>query len=76
MIRTQVSLPKSLYQSTVAKQEKRPAAQVIRDLLTSGLAQKQKASTIEQALLKLTNIHAHAQEDTSQKIDEYLYSNE
>ncbi len=76
MIRTQVYLPKSLYQTitTVAKQEKKPAAQVIRDLLTSGLAQKQRPSTIGQALLKLTNIHVHAPEDTSQKIDEYLYN--
>ena len=75
MMRTQVYLPKSLYHTitTVAKQEKKPAAQVIRDLLTSGLAQKQKASTIGQALLQLTTIHAHAPEDTSQKIDDYLY---
>ncbi|HEV2339736.1 MAG TPA: hypothetical protein VGT05_03125 [Patescibacteria group bacterium] len=76
MIRTQVYLPKSLYQTitTVAKQEKKSAVQVIRDLLTSGLTHKQKASTIGQALLKLTTIHVHAPKDTSQKIDEYLYN--
>ncbi len=76
MIRTQVYLPESLYQTitNVAKQEKKSAAKVIRELLTSGLEHKQKPATIGQALLKLTQIHAHAPEDTSQKIDDYLYN--
>ena len=76
MIRTQVYLPEQLYQTitTVAKQEKKPAAQIIRELLETGLNQKKKSATIGQALLKLTTIKAHAPEDTSMKIDDSLYT--
>jgi metal-responsive CopG/Arc/MetJ family transcriptional regulator len=75
MIRTQVYLPENIYQSItlVAKQEEKSAAEIIRELLTVGLAQKRK-QTIGQALLKLTHVKAHAPEDTSMKIDEYLYN--
>jgi metal-responsive CopG/Arc/MetJ family transcriptional regulator len=76
MIRTQVYLPKSLYQTitSVAKQEKKPAAQIIRELLETGLNQKKKPATIGQALLQLANVKAHAPKDTSMNIDEYLYT--
>lgn len=76
MIRTQVYLPERLYQTitTVAKQEKKPAAQMIRELLETGLNLKKKPATIGQALLKLANVKAHAPEDTSMKIDDYLYT--
>ena len=75
MIRTQVYLPKPLYQTitSVAREENKPAAQVIRELLTAGLKHKKPSATIGQALLKLTAVRARAPKDTSMKIDDYLY---
>ncbi len=75
MMRTQFYLPKPLKQSitAIAKQENKPQAQVIRELLEAGLKQKKKPATIGQALLQLTQVKAKAAEDTSMKIDDYLY---
>ncbi len=76
MIRTQVYLPERLYHTitTVAKQEKKPKAEVIRELLETGLETRRKPATIGKALLHLTQVKAHAPEDTSMKIDDYLYN--
>ncbi len=75
MLRTQIYIPEDLYRhiDLMAREEKKATAQVIRELLTDGLSHKKKA-TIGNALLKLTQVKAHAPEDTSTKIDEYLYN--
>ena len=75
MIRTQVYLTKQLYQEIdiVAKQEKKPAAQVVRELLEQGLQMKKKQDSIGKALLELAKINAHGPKDLSERIDDYLY---
>jgi metal-responsive CopG/Arc/MetJ family transcriptional regulator len=75
MLRTQIYLPQELYRDIdlVAKEEKKATAQVIRELLADGLSHKKKV-TIGKALLKLTQVKAHAPADTSMKIDDYLYN--
>jgi metal-responsive CopG/Arc/MetJ family transcriptional regulator len=76
MFRTQIYIPHDLYRDIdlVAKEEKKPTAQVIRELLADGLQHRKKKATIGQALLKLTQVKAHAPKDTSMKIDDYLYN--
>lgn len=74
MIRTQVYLPKELYQSInlLAEKENRATAELIRELLIEGLKKKQDmgAST----LLKIAHKASKgAPVDLSSKIDEYLY---
>ncbi len=75
MVRTQVYLPKEVYQhiNLVAQKEQKPAAQVIRELLYDGLVRRQKTMTIGQALQQLTQVKAQAPEDLSTNIDAYLY---
>jgi len=77
MIRTQIYLPKQLYQEIdlVAKREKKPKAQVIRESLERAL--EKKAETIGEALGKLINagkqFHLHGPKDLSTNHDKYLY---
>lgn len=73
MIRTQVYLPRTLYQQVqlVAKKDNKPAAQVVRELLTESL--EQRSGSIGKALLELTKIRGKGPADLSTKIDKYLY---
>lgn len=75
MIRTQVYLPKDLYQDIrlLAKKEKKPAAQVIRQAIKRGLDKRPKQETLGNALLGLTKIAAKGPRDLSTKHDKYLY---
>lgn len=80
MIRTQVYLPKTLYQEVelVARREKKARAQVIRDMLEEGLTNKKPKETIGQALGKLIEIGKkytpkNAPTDLSVNHDKYLY---
>ncbi len=77
MIRTQVYLPKHLYQTIdlAAKKEKKPKAQIIRDVLEKGMQRKQgNAGT---ALLKIAELGKKLKlkgpRDLSANIDKYLY---
>jgi len=80
MVRTQVYLPKQLSQAIkfVAKRERKPEAQVIRELLADGLGQKQQV-TIGHGLAALVTLgkklQARGPSDLSQNIDHYLYEN-
>lgn len=80
MIRTQVYLPKALYQevSLLARREKKARAQVIREMLEEGLTSKKPEGTIGQALGKLIEIGEkytlkNAPTDLSVNHDKYLY---
>jgi hypothetical protein len=74
MIRTQVYLPKSLYQliQLKAEQAKKPAAQLVRELLEEGLRRQQR-ETAGEALLRLAKIGGKGPADLSSRIDDYLY---
>jgi len=78
MIRTQVYLPKPLYQriGEVARKGRTTKAQVIRDLLDQGLA-TQKEQTVGQALAGLAQLGRELKvkgpADLSTNIDTYLY---
>lgn len=80
MIRTQVYLPKTLYQEVqlVAKREKKARAQVIREMLEESLTNKKPKETIGQALGKLIEMgekytSKNAPIDLSVNHDKYLY---
>jgi len=78
MIRTQVYLPKQLSQAVkfVAKRERKPEAQVIRELLADGLGRKQQV-TIGHGLSALValgkKLRVRSPSDLSRNIDTYLY---
>lgn len=77
MIRTQVYLPKQLYQTIdlVAKKERKPKAQVIREVLESGIEKKQKNAgevLLEIAAMAKKN-KWKGPKDLSINIDKYLY---
>lgn len=77
MIRTQVYLPKSLYQhiDLVAKKEKKAKAQVIREVLEEGVKGKQGNSG--KVLLEIAAMAKKYKwkgpKDLSRNIDKYLY---
>jgi len=75
MIRTQVYLPKLLYDniSTVAKKEQKAAAQIVRELLEEGITKKTKSANSGKALLKLSRIKARGPRNLSINLDKYLY---
>jgi predicted DNA-binding protein len=75
MMRTQISLPTALYQriAEVAQQAHQPKAQVIRDLLSAGIAHVQTRQQAGAALLRLTRLGLRAEPDLSARVDEYLY---
>ena len=60
MIRTQIYLPKSLYQEVqlMARSEKKAKAAVIRELLEQSIAVKKKHRTAGEALLELAKLGA------------------
>lgn len=78
MIRTQVYLSQHLYRAIhqLAEKKRKPAAEVIRDLLQSGLDQK-KSVTAKQALMEFVRIGKEIKStgptDLSANIDKYLY---
>lgn len=76
MIRTQLYLPKSLYQSIelIAKREKKPKAQVIREGMEKHVETKIHQETLGEALARLSK-HAikGLPKDLSSNIDKYLY---
>lgn len=79
MIRTQVYLPDQLYQEIglVAKREKKPRAQVIRETLNEGLGRKKSTRNGGTALLELAKLgkklRIKGPKDLSTTIDKYLY---
>lgn len=74
MRRTQLYLPEDLRREidVVARKEKKPAAQVIRDLLQTGINARQQES-IGQAFAKLARVKAKGPSDLSTNLDKYLY---
>jgi len=79
MIRTQVYLPKQLSQEIelVAKKEKKPRAQVIRESLERGLKTDSNMESAGEALLKLAELGKklglRGPKDLSINHDKYLY---
>lgn len=80
MIRTQLYLPKALYQEIdlVAKREKKPKAEIIRDALEEGLQKKKAKTNAGDALLRLAALgkKLNVKNDDphlSTNIDKYLY---
>ena len=79
MIRTQVYLSKDLYDgiSLIAKQEKKPSAQVLRELLTESIRAKVEKQNAGQALKGLAKLGEKLQirgpKDLSTNVDKYLY---
>ena len=75
MIRTQVYLPKTLYQQIdlTAKRERKAKAAVIRELLGKGLTNKKPRETARDAFLKLAAIGGKGPADLSKNLDDYLY---
>lgn len=82
MIRTQVYLPKSLYQNVrlLAKKENRPAASLVRELLEDGLKKRSKKLNAGTALLRLAalgkKLKIKGPSDLSINHDKYLYEEE
>lgn len=82
MIRTQVYLPKQLYQTIdlVAKRGKKPKAQIIRDILVDGVEKELRKRNAGQALLELAELGRKLKlkgpKDLSTNIDKYLYEDE
>lgn len=78
MMRTQIYLPKSLYQriGLLANQANKPTAAVVRELLVKGLEHHQE-QTIGQALGRLVTLGAQLKvtgpTDLSTNLDHYLY---
>ena len=76
MIRTQVFLTEQQVRDIKlkARQEQKPAAQVIRELVDRGLhATRTQTETTGASLLRLAKIGGHAPADASTRIDAYLY---
>lgn len=79
MIRTQVYLTQGLHQdiNLLAQKEKRPAAELIRELLQQGLNQKYHHKSTKEALLDFAaGAEKGGPADLSENIDKYLYENE
>ncbi|OGD91179.1 hypothetical protein A3D07_04575 [Candidatus Curtissbacteria bacterium RIFCSPHIGHO2_02_FULL_42_15] len=79
MIRTQVYLPKDLYRNIdlIAKREKKPKAQVIRDTLEEGLKKKRTSKNAGHVLLEIAAMAKKYKwkgpKDLSTNHDKYLY---
>ena len=74
MLRTQLYLPEDLRREidVVARKEKKPAAQVIRELLKTGINARQQES-IGHAFARLALVKAKGPKDLSANLDQYLY---
>lgn len=79
MIRTQIYLPKDLYQEVqlVARKESKKSAQLVRELLHEGLMRRKKKETIGEAFQKLIDVgkklKMRGPKDLSTNHDKYLY---
>ncbi|HLE50181.1 MAG TPA: hypothetical protein VI791_03490 [Patescibacteria group bacterium] len=75
MIRTQVFLPEETYQylKIRALREKKPAAQVVREVLQAGMGQPVKKQNAGDTLLQLAKLGGKGPKDLSKNIDKYLY---
>lgn len=75
MIRTQVYLPKELYQNInlLAEKENKAKAELIRELLIEGLRKKQDLGGTSTLLKIAHKASKGAPSDLSSKIDKYLY---
>lgn len=79
MIRTQIYLPKDLYQEVklVAKKESKKSAQMVRELLSEGLIKRRKKGTIGEAFLDLASVAVKGgPPDLSKNHDKYLYEDQ
>ncbi len=79
MIRTQVYLTEEQARDIKlrAKREKKPEAEVIRDLVSKGLRQSAiHGESTGASLLRLAAIGGKGPSDLSSRIDEYLYGDE
>ena len=75
MLRTQIYLPEDLRQEidAVARKEKKPAARVIRELLTEGVNNKHK-ETAGAAMSRLAALKVKGgPPDLSKNLNKYLY---
>lgn len=74
MIRTQVFLPETIYQQIriQAGLQNKPAAQIIREALESGIKLQNKGNA-GGALLQLASLEIKGSRDLSKNIDKYLY---
>ncbi|MCL4357748.1 ribbon-helix-helix domain-containing protein [Patescibacteria group bacterium] len=75
MLRTQIYLPEDLRQEidAVARKEKKPAAQVIRELLVEGVSNKH-SETAGAAMRRLVALKVKGgPPDLSTHLDKYLY---
>ena len=74
MIRTQVYLTEDLYTriQLEAKRAQKKAAEVVRELLHTGLAQSH--ANAGRALMDIAKLGAKGPKDLSSRIDEYLYT--
>ncbi len=82
MIRKQIYLTEDLSRqlAVAAKQQRKPEAQVIRELLRAGLTQQKPAQTAGEALLGLAKLGKElgirAEPEFSSRIDDYLYGDQ
>lgn len=74
MIRTQVFLPEKTYQfiKIRALREKKPAAQIVREVLEAGMAKFPRPES-EDVWAKLAKLNVKGPRDLSKNIDKYLY---
>jgi hypothetical protein len=77
MVRTQVYLTEEQSRDIKlrAKREKKPEAEIIRELVNTGLrsARTTGQESTGASLLRLAGIHGKAPADLSTRIDDYLY---
>ena len=82
MIRTQIYLPKELYQEIAftAKREKKPKAAVIREALGKGLIKKRSKKNAGSVLLEIAamaeKLKTKGPSNLSTSIDKYLYEDD
>lgn len=75
MIRTQIYLPKHLYQNMqlIAQRENKSVAEVIRELLNQALSQETEQHDAGKTLLALAKLGGRGPADLSVNLDNYLY---
>lgn len=76
MLRTQLYLPEDLRQeiNAVARQEKKPAAEIMRDLLLEGIKNRHQ-QTAGAAMARLASLKVKGgPSDLSVNLDKYLYN--
>jgi hypothetical protein len=75
MLRTQLYLPEDLRQeiNTVARQEKKPAAEIMRELMLEGIKNRHRP-TVGAAMSRLASLKVKGgPPDLSVNLDKYLY---